>query len=148
MTQPKPRTELLWAELLKAQKALLGDLQGRLKAAGHPPIEWYDALWEIERAGADGVRPFELKERLLLPQYATSRLVDRLVNAGLVQRDKVDEDARGQRLRLTEAGADTRARMWPVYAQFLVSGIEDTLTPAEAKAALKALRTLRGRSED
>jgi hypothetical protein len=28
-----------------------------VKAAGLPPLEWYDALLELGRAGADGLRP-------------------------------------------------------------------------------------------
>ena len=48
---------------------------------GHPPLAWYDALLEIEKAGPDGLRPFELRKLLLLPQYGTSRLLDRMVTA-------------------------------------------------------------------
>lgn len=58
--------------------------------------KWYDALWEIEKAGPGGLRPFELKVALLLPQYGPARLLDRMVKPRLIERRDCDEDGRGQ----------------------------------------------------
>ena len=93
-----------------------------LKAEGLPPLGWYDVLWETEKA-TNGIRPLTLQDRLLLPQYGLSRLVERMVKAGLVARLDCETDGRGQVLVLTEEGRMTRGRMWPVYASALQSQI-------------------------
>ena len=99
--------------------------------AGLPPLGWYDALLELEKAGEDGLRPFQLKERLLLPQSGTSRLLDRMERARLIRRTPHDNDARGQIVSLTEEGAALRQRMWSVYEKFLREAVERALRVEE-----------------
>jgi len=104
-----------WARLLRISAALVSSVEADLKAAGLPPIGWYDALLELTRGRAEGLRQFELRERLMLPQYTVSRLVDRLEQEGLVARAPCPEDGRGQILRITDAGLEMLDEMWPVY---------------------------------
>jgi DNA-binding MarR family transcriptional regulator len=125
-----------------SSRVLLERVEGALKAAELPPLAWYDALLELEKAGEEGLRPFALQERLLLPQYGTSRLVDRLVAAGLVERRPCAEDGRGHELAITAEGRAMRARMWPVYAGELVATVEAALPPEEAARAAEALDAL------
>ena len=73
-----------WARLMRAHQAALGHVEGALKAAGLPPLAWYDVLAELERAGDCGQRPFALERDLMLPQYGLSRLLARMEEAGLV----------------------------------------------------------------
>jgi DNA-binding MarR family transcriptional regulator len=129
-----------WTALVSASRVLLEKVEAALKSEGHPPLAWYDALLEIEKAGTDGLRPFELKERLLLPQYGTSRLLDRLVKAGLLARETCTDDARGQVIRMTEKGQAVRRAMWPVYARVLSEEFESRIT-AEDAAQLGSLLT-------
>ena len=97
-----------WKALMTASTRLTEAVEAALKADGLPPLAWYDVLWEVEKAGEEGLRPFVLKDRLLLPQYATSRLLDRIAAAGLIDRDQCPEDGRGQILTLTEKGRAMR----------------------------------------
>lgn len=64
--KPSEATIRAWARLMKAQHRTLGAIEGALKAAGLPPLAWYDVLLETERAGKDGLRPFELERALSL----------------------------------------------------------------------------------
>ena len=43
-----------WARLVKAQQMALASIESALKSAGLPPLAWYDALLELERAGERG----------------------------------------------------------------------------------------------
>jgi DNA-binding MarR family transcriptional regulator len=138
---PSPQTIAAWTRLITASQVLLDRIEAALKADGLPPLGWYDALWELEQAKS-GLRPFELQERLLLPQYGMSRLLDRLVTAGLVERLAVEEDGRGQRVRITGTGRDTRERMWPVYAGELCRLVEAPLREGEAEALTASLGRL------
>ena len=55
-----------WAELLRRSQSLLASVEGDVKSAGLPPLAWYDALLELKRVGAMGLRPFELQQKMLL----------------------------------------------------------------------------------
>jgi DNA-binding MarR family transcriptional regulator len=111
-----PDTAAAWARLMRVQQALLGRVEAELKAAGFPPLAWYDVLLELSRADAGKLRPLELEKRMLLPQYGMSRLVDRMVKAGYVTREACPVDGRGQMIAITAAGRALQKRMWPTYA--------------------------------
>lgn len=130
---PAPNTVAAWTRLITAGRLLVERVEIALKVAGLPPLGWYDALWELERAEG-GLRPFELQERLLLPQYGTSRLLDRVVQAGLVERLACEKDGRGQVVRITQEGRAMRQRMWPVYAGELCALVEAPLREGETAA--------------
>ena len=142
MKNPGPETQAAWVAIVSTSRRLLESVEVALKDAGHPSLAWYDALWEIEKAGPDGLRPFELKELLLLPQYGTSRLLDRLVKAELVERRDCDDDGRGQIVRISETGRNTRQAMWPVYARVLTEKIGAKLAPADAIQLVRLLSKL------
>lgn len=132
MTKPDRATQAAWAALLTKSRTLLEAAEFALKSAELPPLAWYDALLELEKAGPEGLRPFELRERLLLPQYGTSRLLDRMVKAGLVDRRDCDDDGRGQIVSVSDKGKSVREAMWPVYARVLSERIGAKLTSEQA----------------
>ena len=134
------RTEIrAWARLILVSQQLLQAVEADLKRAGLAPLAWYDALLELRRAGGEGLRPQALQQAMLLEQYNLSRLLDRLEKAGLVEREPCAEDRRGQVVRLTEAGADMLARMWPVYRTSIESRFADRLGPGQAQELLALL---------
>src|ERR1700684_2284766 len=77
----KPSTEATaaWIRLMRIQSRVLDAVEQELKKAGFPPLAWYDALVELSRAPSGEMRPVELEKQMLIPQYSTSRLIDRLV---------------------------------------------------------------------
>ena len=77
----KPSTEATaaWIRLMRIQSRVLDAVEQDLKKAGFPPLAWYDALLELSRAPTGEMRPVELERQMLIPQYSTSRLIDRLV---------------------------------------------------------------------
>lgn len=122
-----------WARLVRVSEALRVAIEGELKVHDHPPLAWYDALLELGRAPQGRLRPFELERQMLLPQYSTSRLVDRLERAGLVERLVCPFDGRGQFILITEAGRDLQRRMWPAYADAVERYVGAKLTDDEAR---------------
>ncbi|MDI3335497.1 MarR family winged helix-turn-helix transcriptional regulator [Defluviimonas aestuarii] len=139
---PNPHAETVWTRLVRASTRVQAEIEATLKAAGLPPLDWYDALWEIEKAAPDGLRQFALQERLLLPQYGLSRLIGRIAEAGLITRTPCPEDGRGQILALTEAGAAARKAMWPVYAAAMEQAIGTRLTGDDARRLADMLARL------
>ena len=130
--KPGEPTIRAWARLMKAQNQALGSVEGALKAAGLPPLAWYDVLLETERAGRDGLRPFELERAMLLAQYNLSRLVDRIEAAGYVERRPCVDDGRGHLIAITDAGRAVRRRMWPVYARAIEAAVGQRLSGRQA----------------
>jgi len=143
--QASDTTFAVWTGLLRASARVQAGIEAALKAEGLPPLGTYDALWEIEKAGEAGIRPFALRPRLLLPQYGLSRLIDRLVAAGHVERRPCGDDRRGHVLHLTEAGRGIRARMWPVYARALQRTLGTRISEAEAARLARALTAIAAR---
>ena len=127
-----PQTEKAWIGLHRAHRNLLDRVESALKRAGLPPLDWYDLLLELERAGAEGLRPFQIGERVLLSKYNLSRLVDRLQREGLVRREACAEDGRGNRVLITADGARMLRRVWPVYAETIEQAFGARLEPGEA----------------
>ena len=135
MSETPSRTVIrVWARLMRAQQLALASVERELKAAGLPSLVWYDVLLEVERAGGEGLRPFELERAMLLAQYSLSRLIDRIERAGLVERRACEDDGRGQLVAITEHGKAIRLKMWPVYAQAVEATVGKRLSAKQAKA--------------
>jgi DNA-binding MarR family transcriptional regulator len=132
--KPSEASTRAWTSVMRARERLLGAIEADLKAAGMPPLAWYDVLWELARAGDGRLRPYEIEERTLLAQYNLSRLVDRLEREGLVRRETFNEDARGRWVVITDAGLQLRDRMWAVYARSIETHIGCKLAENEANS--------------
>jgi DNA-binding MarR family transcriptional regulator len=131
-----------FVRLVRAQRCVVLGIERAVKDAGFPPIEWYDVLWELEREGPS--RPRDLQGRLLFPQSNLSRLLDRMEAAGLVERHTCKEDARGQMVRITDAGIALRKRMWIAHAAAIQDLIGNHLSDDEAAQLAGLLDRLRG----
>lgn len=136
MAKPAAMTLLAWTRLLRAADLAGQHSAATLRAAGLPPPEWYDVLLALERSGPQ--RPRALQAALATEQYALSRLLDRIVKAGLATRTPCPDDARGHTLELTEDGRAMRAAMWPVYAEAIEAALGARLDD-EQRAALAGL---------
>jgi len=116
MSDKLPETAVTaWARLIRAQQVLLERVEADLKAAGLPPLAWYDVLLELYRAESGQLRQFEIGDRVLLSKYNISRLLDRLEQEKLVRRQTCKEDRRGANVAITAQGRTMMKKMWPVY---------------------------------
>jgi DNA-binding MarR family transcriptional regulator len=133
----------LWALFVRVSQAVLAAVEADLKAAGFPPLAWYDALLELRRADPQGLRPIALERRMLLAQYNVSRLVDRLEREGLVRCARCPDDARGQLVHITEKGRALLDAIWPAYRTAIMARFADRLGPGEAEVLRGILERLR-----
>jgi len=130
--QPSDTVVDAWIALMRAQQVTLLTIERAFREAKLPPHAWYDALWELDRAGAAGLRPFEIERRMLIAQSNISRLLDRLEEQGYVERQPCEEDGRGQTIVITLSGRDLRRRMWPVYARAISEAVGQRVSEREA----------------
>jgi DNA-binding MarR family transcriptional regulator len=147
MSKPKEPSDAVvaaWIALNRAQQAALLRIERAFREAGLPPSSWYDVLWELDKAGTAGLRPFEIERQRLIAQSNISRLIDRLAEAGYVERLPCPDDARGQRIVITPTGRETRKRMWPIYARAIVEAVGRRVSEQEAESLGRMLRKLVG----
>ncbi|TGP23252.1 MULTISPECIES: helix-turn-helix domain-containing protein [unclassified Mesorhizobium] len=141
---PSPEAVKTWGRLMRVSRQLVEKTEDALKAGALPPLAWYDLLHELAEAGEGGLRPFELIDRVLLAQYNVSRLLARLEADGLVEKLPVSDDGRGQTVRITAAGRETRRRIWAVYGKAISELMGDKLSVKD----LGLLSGLLGRLRD
>jgi len=130
--KPSSEATAAWIRLMRVQSRVLDAVEQDLKKAGFPPLAWYDALLELSRAPSGELRPVELERHMLIPQYSTSRLIDRLVDEGLAARRECKIDKRGQFVEITEAGRDLQKRMWNAYSSAIEKHVGSKLSDADA----------------
>jgi DNA-binding MarR family transcriptional regulator len=130
----KPSTEATaaWIRLMRVQSRVLDAVEQDLKKAGFPPLAWYDALLELSRSPTGEMRPVELEKQMLIPQYSTSRLIDRLVDEGLAVRRECKMDKRGQFVEITEAGRELQKKMWGSYSAAIEKHVGSKLSDTDA----------------
>lgn len=93
-----------WRTFLHAHARLIRRLDEDLQAAHGLSLAEYDALLQLADAPGRSLRMSALAERVLLSRSGITRLVDRLVAAGCVERTACPTDARGAIANLTPAG--------------------------------------------
>ncbi|TPK64666.1 winged helix-turn-helix transcriptional regulator [Mesorhizobium sp. B2-4-19] len=140
---PSPEAIKAWARLMRVSRQLVESVEDALKEGGLPPLAWYDVLHELAEAGEGGLRPFQLIERTLFAQYSISRLLARLEADGLVEKLPVADDGRGQTIRITAKGRETRRRMWAVYGRSIAELVGGKLSADELKMVSALLGRLR-----
>jgi len=131
-----------WWCLIHASTTTLSQIEKALKEADLPLLAWYDVLLELHREGCKGIRPFILQQRLLLPQYGLSRLLDRMDTTGYLERRTCEKDGRGQFLFITKSGQKIQRRMWTVYGKTIQHIMGQHLTDREASTLSTLLSKL------
>ena len=92
----------------------------------------YDVLYTLSKC-REPLRLTELNRYVLLSQPALSRMVDRLVDRGLVARQADPADGRGVRLSLTEAGRDIQHQVGSRHARSVARALTTELNPDELR---------------
>ncbi|MGH0002841.1 MarR family winged helix-turn-helix transcriptional regulator [Pseudovibrio ascidiaceicola] len=131
----------LWIALNRVQKTIYTDIESAFKAERFPPLSWYDILWELENA-PDGLRQFELEQRVLFQQANLSRVIQSLAKAQLVESKPALKDKRGKTLLITSKGKDLRAQMWQTYERMLEEKLDTRISTEGATHLAAALKTL------
>ncbi len=134
-----------WIALMRAQQTTLLKIERAFRDAKLPSHAVYDVLWELDRAGGTGLRPFEIERQMLIAQSNISRLIDRLDQQGYVERRPCEADGRGQHVMITAEGRELRKRMWPIYAEAIIEAVGQHISEREAVSLAKLLVKLTDR---
>ncbi len=104
-----------WSSFLRAHSTVIRQLERELQAKEGLALTDYDVLVQLANADERRLRMSELADRLLLSRSGATRLVDRMVADGLVERTTCEDDRRGQWAALTDAGFDRLRRASPTH---------------------------------
>jgi DNA-binding MarR family transcriptional regulator len=131
-----------WSLFLTAHAVLVAAVGRELADAGLPTLEWYDALWALERAPDRRLRLSQFERWMVISRSNITRLVDRLERDGLVRREAAEDDRRGAFAILTADGLAMRKRMWVVYERAIDELFQSHLTKHEQRDVEVVFRKL------
>lgn len=133
-----------WISLTQTHAAVTGRLQEALTAAELPPLPWFEVLATLDRAPEQRLKMGELAEALVITRGGLTKLVDRLIKAGLLERTFCETDRRVSYATLLPAGVELLEEMRPVVRGELASAFSARLTVAQADELREMLDSVRG----
>jgi DNA-binding MarR family transcriptional regulator len=137
--RPDPAQLAAWRLLLEAHATVTELLEHELVAARRLPLSRYDVLLNLAEAPGGRLRMQELSASVLLSKSGLSRLVDRMVAAGLVRRERCEDDRRGWFAVLTDQGRSALRRAAPVHLRGIHEHFTRHLSPEEVEVLTATL---------
>jgi DNA-binding MarR family transcriptional regulator len=136
-------TESAFRELIRTLGLVERVMQPYFAAFGLSGAQWgvLRNLYRAEELGLPGLRLTDLSERLLVRPPSVTGLVDRLVRAGLVQRDGSPLDMRAKQVALTDKGRELVERVLAVHGR-QIDSVLGVLSPGEQKELHRLLSVL------
>jgi DNA-binding MarR family transcriptional regulator len=121
-----------WGALTRTHAAIAQRLQEALAASDFPPLPWYEVLATVAEAPEQRMRMGDLAEALVITRGGLTKLVDRLVRAGLMERTFCETDRRVSYATLLPAGRDLLDEMRPVVVAELKAAFAANLSARQA----------------
>lgn len=132
-----------WIALTRTHSAVRGRLEEALTAAGLPPMAWLEVLVTLERAPEQRMKMGELAEALVITRGGLTKLIDRLIKAGLLERTFCATDRRVSYATLLPAGAELLGEMRPIAGEELQAAFSANLTASQAEQLRELLDRVR-----
>lgn len=132
---------LPWLVFIQAHSAVTRAIEAELQATDGISLADFDALIQLALAGGQ-LRMSELADRVLLSRSGVSRLVDRLVTEGLVERRACPTDARVSWATLTDQGRDRLECASPVHLRGVETHFLAAIDPADREVMVRALEAV------
>lgn len=127
-----------WPVFLKSCVILMDRLDRQLQATVGLQLSWYEVLFQINLAG--GRMPMrQLADSVMLSKSGVTRLVDRMAQAGLIERLACSDDGRVCYAVLTGEGKALLHRAQPVAFQGVDDHFAQHITEQEALVIAGAL---------
>lgn len=129
-----------WRAWLSASQLLNDRLDRDLQADRQLTLADYEILVRLSESTDNRMRMSDLAEATLSSRSRLSHQVDRMVKAGLVERQPCDDDRRGAFAALTKHGWQSLVDAAPDHVRSVREHLVDQLTAAEFAALGSACR--------
>jgi len=137
LSSPSAERLRAWRLYLESALALVDVLDTELERDAGIPQRWYDVLVKLEEA-PEGVRMNELADRILYSKSGFTRVVDRMVEPGLVRRVRPENDRRSILVVLTDQGRTTMEQARRHHRHGIEQHFSRHLTDTDIKALTRA----------
>ncbi|HSN02235.1 MAG TPA: MarR family transcriptional regulator [Acidimicrobiales bacterium] len=130
----------LFGLLLETNARLARTLGLELEATCDLPLAWFEVLLQLRRANESRLKMNQIADAIVHSSGGTTRLIDRLVEAGLVERESCPSDRRAIYVTMTEAGDAKLDEALGVHLGYLEKNLAGRLNPTE-RSTLTGLLT-------
>lgn len=128
--------------MLEAMRHLKRELDRSLREETALNLVWFEALLRIQRAGGS-LTMGELSERISLSSGGITRLVDRLVGEGLVERRSCEADRRVHFVAITGEGRRVLGEALAIHTEDLDRLVFGHLEPDERATLVELMDRIR-----
>ena len=135
---------ILWRSFVATSSGVISKLDGLLKEKTGLNFDDYEVLVHLTEADGKRIRMSELSDRLLYSRSRLSQRIDRMVDRGLVIREKCEDDARGTWAVLTPAGQATIESAAPHHVEHVRTHLLDHIDESELQVVARTLERLAG----
>jgi len=148
MTRNLSQAELAaWQAFLHAHQQVIDTLDAELRAEHGLSLSDYDVLLRLARAPEGKLHMTELARRIMFSPSGLTRVVDRLMRDGLVERLRDTADARVVFARLTEKGRDRLRKAAQTHVRGIRQHFTGRLSPRQLRNVAAALEVIAGPHE-
>lgn len=119
-----------WESLFRAQVSVMRALASEFPSK-EISLNEYDVLFTVSREPGRRIRLRDLNRHVLLTQPSVSRMVDRLVTRGLLDKGTDPSDGRGTIVELTSEGFTLFRRVALTHMDSITKRVGDALTEDE-----------------
>ncbi len=120
-------------DLVRLEIALWNHISASLQEKHDLSLAFFEVLYAIGRTEGGSLRVGDIARALMITVGAASKLVDRIVAAGLVRRELDSEDRRASCLALTVTGQRRLDAASATYASALSARLDQTLSQTEQR---------------
>lgn len=134
-----------WRAFLRAHARVARRLDEDLRTRHGLSLQEYETLLHLAEAPDRRLRMGRLADSLLLSKSGVTRLIDRLVDDGLVLRTSCSSDARGAEASLTETGLGRLRAAAPTHLDGIRDHFFDAIEAADLPVVERAMDAISDR---
>jgi DNA-binding MarR family transcriptional regulator len=129
-----------WMTLLQAHAAVVAALGEKLERERGLPLSWHEVLVHLAAAAEGKLRMQDLARSVLLSKSGVTRLVDRMEQAGMVERSACTSDRRVIYAGITDLGRSKLRDALPVFMEGFEEHFARFLSEGDARDLRASLR--------
>lgn len=131
-----------WGLVVEGFTAAQRVLQADIEQSDLPPV-WFEVMLRLVRTPGHRLPMTQLADEVSFSSGGFTKLADRIVEAGYVERVSCPHDRRVTWMHLTELGHETVTRVLERHVQCLRTNVLGVLGPETLREVGRHMRTLR-----
>src|ERR1017187_270082 len=133
---------LLFGLLLETNARLARSLGAHLESECDLPLPWFEALLQLRKSPDGRLKMNKIADAIVHSTGGTTRLIDRLEEARLVERQLCPSDRRAIHVAITERGNAKLDSAFDVHLEYLEENLTARLSSTERVTLTKLLTKL------